>query len=351
MSGQAAPAASIVAQRYPSGRGSRGLKTLWLSYARSPQTQRNGRSFRMRRASFDIDFMAYRWHALVVSALTTFVALGSLALAGLNFGLDFTGGTVLEVQFPREANLEKVRATVTSAGFREAQVQSIGGPTTVLVRLPPSAADRDTAEIVTRALRTIDSDLVVLRSDTVGPQVGEDLAEQGGLAMLFALIGIFIYVTLRFRWKFAVGAIIATVHDAVLTVGFFSVMQWDFDLTVLGAVLAVIGYSVNDTIVVYDRIRDNFKLMRRQPVVRIVNAAVNQTLARTIVTGLTTLLVLFALLFLGGETLWGFAMALIVGIVIGTFSSVYVASAMAVLLKVSTDDFVERQRSELDALP
>lgn len=303
------------------------------------------------RARFDIDFMKYRWHAVVVSVLTTVIALGSLTWQGLNLGLDFTGGTVLEVEFSHDADLEKVRATITAAGYGEAQVQNIGGPKAVLVRLPPANAERDTADVVTTALRTIDADLVVLRADTVGPQVGEDLAEQGGLAMLFALIGIFIYVTLRFRWKFALGAIIATVHDAILTVGVFSFMQWDFDLTVLGAVLAVIGYSVNDTIVVYDRIRDNFKLMRRQPAERIVNAAVNQTLSRTIVTGLTTLLVLFALLFLGGETLFGFSMTLIVGIVIGTFSSIYVASSLALMLKVNTDDFIERPHPELDALP
>jgi preprotein translocase subunit SecF len=189
------------------------------------------------------------------------------------------------------------------------------------------------------------------RLESVGPQVGEDLAEQGGLAMLFALIMVFIYVALRFRWKLAIGAVVASVHDVIVTVGLFAVFRWQFDLIVLGSVLAVLGYSLNDTIVLYDRIRDNFRLMRRGSAEAIVNASVNQTLSRTLVTGGTTLLVVVALFFLGGDTLWGFSAALIIGILVGTYSSIYVASSMALALNVSPADFVEVKQEKVDELP
>jgi preprotein translocase subunit SecF len=200
-------------------------------------------------------------------------------------------------------------------------------------------------------LRAQDPNVTLRRVETVGPQVGEDLAEQAGLALLFAMIMIFIYVALRFRWKLAIGAIVATAHDVIVTMGFFSVLGWQFDLTVLGSVLAVLGYSLNDTIVVYDRIRDNFRLMRRGTPDAIVNASVNQTLARTLVTGVTTLLVLLALLLIAGETLRGFSVALIIGILVGTYSSIYVASAMALLLKINPSDFVVAKQEHVDDLP
>jgi preprotein translocase subunit SecF len=200
-------------------------------------------------------------------------------------------------------------------------------------------------------LRVRSPDVTLQPATTIGAQVGTDLAEQGALAMLMALIMIFIYVALRFRWKLAVGAIVATVHDVLVTVGIFSVLGWTFDLTVLGSVLAVLGYSLNDTIVVYDRIRDNFRLMRRGSPEAIVNASVNQTLARTLVTGVTSLLVLVALMFLGGDTLWGFSVCLIIGIIVGTYSSIYVASAMALALKVTPSDLAEQKRAEVDELP
>jgi preprotein translocase subunit SecF len=206
-------------------------------------------------------------------------------------------------------------------------------------------------EQVLAILRARNPDVEWRGGAAVGSQVGEDLAEQGGLAMLFALIMVFIYVTLRFRWKFAVGAIVTTLHDIIVTVGVFAIVGWQFDLTVLGSVLAVLGYSLNDTIVVYDRIRDNFRLMRRGTAVEIVNASVNQTLARTLVTGVTSLLVLTALMLLGGDTLWGFSVALIIGIVVGTYSSIYVASAMALALNVSPADLVEAKQEKVDELP
>jgi preprotein translocase subunit SecF len=220
--------------------------------------------------------------------------------------------------------------------------------------LPPIAENGTIAAVqeqVLSILRSHGSNVTLQRLESVGPQVGEDLTEQGGLAMLFALIMVFIYVMLRFRWKFAIGAIIATLHDVIVTAGVFAVMGWPFDLTVLGSLLAVLGYSLNDTIVVYDRIRDNFRLMRRGSPTEIVNASVNQTLARTLVTGVTSLLVLTALMLLAGDTLWGFSVALIIGIVVGTYSSIYVASAAALALKVSPADLIETKTEKVDELP
>ena len=235
-----------------------------------------------------------------------------------------------------------------------ALVQNFGTASDVLIRLPP-VADSEAGETLGNelltALRAEDPSVELLRTEFVGPQVGEDLTEQGGLAMLIALIMIFIYIMLRFRWKFAAGAIAALVHDVIITVGFFSVLGISFDLTVLAAVLAVIGYSLNDTIVVYDRIRENFREMRRKDAVEIVNGSINQTLSRTIITALTTLLVLIGLLFLGGQAVGGFAEALIVGIVVGTYSSIYIASAAALALQVSPTDLLPPKREEIDALP
>ena len=224
----------------------------------------------------------------------------------------------------------------------------------MLIRLPPIGDATDAATTRDRLLeilRAHDPGVEPRGAEVVSAQVGAELAEQGGLAMLFAMIMIFIYVMLRFRWKLAIGAIVATLHDVIVTVGVFSVLGWQFDLVVLGSVLAVLGYSLNDTIVVYDRIRDNFRLMRRGSPTAIVNASVNQTLGRTLVTGVTSLLVLVALLFLGGETLWGFSVALIIGIVVGTYSSIYVASAMALLLKVTPADLVAAKAEKVDELP
>jgi preprotein translocase subunit SecF len=294
--------------------------------------------------------MGMRRPAVAISAALILVSIASLALRGLNFGIDFTGGVLLEAGYETPVELENVRAALVATGFNNAVVQNFGSSTEVLIRLPPLEGGA-TIEDVLAALRAQDPTVERRESADVSPQVGEDLAEQGGLAMFFALLMIFGYVMLRFRWKFAAGAIAALVHDVIITLGFFSVVGISFDLSVLAAVLAVIGYSLNDTIVVYDRIRENFRAIRRGTAQEIINASINQTLSRTIVTGLTTLLVLVALMTLGGESVYGFSVALIVGIVVGTYSSIYVASTAALALDVSPTDLIPPKREEIDDLP
>jgi preprotein translocase subunit SecF len=302
----------------------------------------------------DFDFMRVRKPAVAASLTLILISLISIAVRGLNFGIDFTGGLLLEVDFSGPARLEDVRQALGQQGFEDALVQSFGTASDVLIRLPP-VEDSDAAEALANrvlgSLRQQDAGVELQRTEFVGPQVGQDLTEQGGLAVLFTLIMVFGYVMLRFRWKFAAGAIGALVHDVIITVGFFSVIGLTFDLTVLAAVLAVIGYSLNDTIVVYDRIRENFRLIRRGTAVQIINSSINQTMSRTIITGLTTLLVLIGLALLGGPAVFGFAIALIVGIVVGTYSSVYIASAAALFLNVSPTDLVPPKRQEVDELP
>jgi preprotein translocase subunit SecF len=286
----------------------------------------------------------------IVSALSILAVL----FHGLNWGIDFTGGVLVEVAYPGEADLVAIRSELDAAGITQAQVQTVGTLSDVLIRLPPIGDATDAATTRDRLLeilRARDPNVEPRGAEVVSAQVGAELAENGGLALLFAMIMIFIYVMLRFRWKLAIGAVVATLHDVIVTVGVFSVLNWQFDLVVLGSVLAVLGYSLNDTIVVYDRIRDNFRLMRRGSPDAIVNASVNQTLGRTLVTGVTSLLVLIALLFLGGETLWGFSVALIIGIVVGTYSSIYVASSMALLLNVTPADLVSQKAEKVDELP
>ena len=307
----------------------------------------------------NFDFVKYRRVAMVTSTTLSLLAIISIFWPGLNYGLDFTGGILVEARFAAAPELDKIRAELSGGGFEDAQVTGSGAD--VLIRLPPpegvegvepsAEAVNALRDRVLEVLRTEDPDVTILRADNVGGQVGAELFENAGLALLFALIMIFIYVMLRFRWKLAVGAIVATVHDVLVTTGIFAIAGWQFDLTVLGSILAVLGYSINDTIVVYDRIRDNFRLMRRGTPEAIVNASMNQTLARTLVTGVTTLLVLFALIFLGGDTLWGFSVALVIGIVVGTYSSIYVASSMALVLKVEQSDFVEAKKVHADELP
>jgi preprotein translocase subunit SecF len=302
----------------------------------------------------NFNFMKYRRLAMTSSSIATIVAILAIVFKGLNLGIDFTGGIDIEVGYSQEADLDEIRSELQAAGFDEARVQTIGGLSDVLIRLPPIEGSSDLAQTRDRVLEILAEqhpDVMLRGAEVVSSQVGEDLAENSALALLFALIMIFIYVMLRFRWKLAVGAIVATIHDVVVTVGVFAVLGWQFDLTVLGSVLAVLGYSLNDTIVVYDRIRDNFRLMRRGSPDAIVNASVNQTLARTLVTGVTSLLVLIALMFLGGDTLWGFSVALIIGIVVGTYSSIYVASSMALALKVAPADLVAAKQEQVDELP
>ncbi len=302
----------------------------------------------------DFNFMGRRRAATWISAILIVVSVVSLFTRGLNFGIDFTGGVLLEVGYPAAVDLEEVRATLSEYGFTEALVQNFGSASDVLVRLPPVDDPEEGAPLgneVLAALRTENPGVQLRQLEFVGPQVGEELTEQGGLAMLFALIMIFAYVMIRFRWKFAAGAIAALVHDVIITIGFFSVTGLSFDLTVLAAVLAVIGYSLNDTIVVFDRIRENFRLVRRGTAEEIVNTSINQTLARTLITGITTLLVLLAFLFLGGPAVETFAIALIAGIIIGTYSSVYTASAAALALDVSPADLIPVKREDVDELP
>ena len=301
----------------------------------------------------NIDFMGARRIALAASAVVLVLSMGSVLTRGMNFGLDFTGGDLLELSYQGEADLAGIRAALTGAGFENPLVQNFGTVTDVLVRLPlqEEAEEGETRERVLAALRAHDPAVELRRFEFVGPQVGEELTERGGLAMLIALVLIFIYVMLRFRWKFAAGTISALVHDVIVVVGFFSLFGFGFDLTILAAVLATIGYSLNDTIVVFDRIRENFRLMRRGTAEEVINRSINQMLGRTMITSLTTLLVLICLFLLGGETVSGFALALIVGVVVGTYSSIYVASAAALALNVSPADLIPPKREEIDSMP
>ena len=301
-----------------------------------------------------INFMGPRRAAVAVSIVAIVISISALVTRGLELGLDFTGGVLIEVGYDQPADLENVRAVLNGEGLPGAIVQNFGTASEVLIRLPPLEGDEEGSDLGVRvmaALRAADASVVDRRIEFVGPQIGEDLVENGGLAMLFVLLFVFVYIVLRFRWKFAAGAISALAHDVIITFGFFAIVGLEFDQSVLAAVLAVIGYSLNDTIVVYDRIRENFRLMRRGTAEAIVNTSINQTLSRTIITGITTLLVLVALLLLGGETVEGFSIALIVGIIVGTYSSIYVASAAALFLDVSPMDLVPPKREEIDEMP
>ena len=307
----------------------------------------------MDTARLNIDFMGARRLALVVSAVVLAASLVSLVARGLNFGLDFTGGDLLELTYEGEADLVGIRAALSEVGLDNAVVQNFGTTSDVMVRLPLQAEteEGDTRARVLEALQARDPTVELRRAEFVGPQVGEELTERGGLAMLIALVLIFVYVMLRFRWKFAAGTISALVHDVIVVVGFFSIFGFGFDLTILAAILATIGYSLNDTIVVFDRIRENFRLMRRGSAVEVINRSINQMLGRTMITSFTTLLVLICLFLLGGETVSGFALALIVGVVVGTYSSIYVASASALALNVTPADLIPPKREEIDSLP
>jgi preprotein translocase subunit SecF len=305
-----------------------------------------------------IDFLSQgrRRVALAISAILIAVSIASLATRGLNFGIDFTGGVLLEVGYPQEADLEKIRGIMADAGFEDAQIQRFGAATDVLLRLPPQGEGVNPNEIrdsLRNALAADEPDVDLRRVEFVGPQVGEELTEKGGLAMIFALLLIFAYVMFRFQWKFSLGAVAALAHDVIVTMGFFSIFYLPFDLTVVAAVLAVIGYSLNDTVVAFDRIRENFLALRGVSAEEAMNTSINEMLARTIITGLTTLMVLVALLTLGGESVSPFSIALIVGIIIGTYSSIYTASAIALVLKVTPQDLLppEADPDTADELP
>ncbi len=293
----------------------------------------------------NIDFMGKRFIAAVASSVVLLLCLASILFRGFDFGLDFTGGTVIELGYESPVEIADVSGPLTENGFPNAIVQYFGSRTDILIRLPPvqegeTGSAQQSDKVVSVLSQASGGDIELRRVEFVGPQVGEHLREQGGLAVLFSLIGILIYVAFRFEWRFAVGAVAALVHDVIFTVGMFSIFQIEFDLTVLAAVLAVIGYSLNDTIVIFDRIRENFRKMRKGTVLEICNRSINQTLSRTIITSGTTLLVLFALYFLGGEAIAGFSLALIIGIVVGTYSTIYIATAIAVWLGVSKADLM-----------
>ena len=293
--------------------------------------------FRIR----NVDFMRWRWHAIVLSTIVNLIGIGSFVFEGLNFGLDFTGGTIVEVGYEHPVELAQVRSALASGGFEAGTVQNFGSLKDVMIRLPPMSRQggADLSDRLYKALsHSADGKVELRRVEFVGPQVGQELAEDGFLAVFYALIGILIYVWMRFEWRLSLGAIIATIHDTIVTVAVFSLFRIEFDLTVLAAVLAVIGYSLNDTIVIFDRIRENFRKVRKGSVLEIVNLSINETMSRTIITSGTTLMVVVALYLFGGPLIHGFALALIVGIMTGTYSSIYVATASAVMLGISRAD-------------
>lgn len=309
----------------------------------------------MQKTKFNIDFMGKRKLTSLISGLLIIMSIISLSLQGLSLGIDFTGGTLIEVGYTKAADLDQVRKILKQSEFGDAIVQYFGTADDVLIRIPPrkglNSADisNKTLNLLSQNNETVD----MRRVEFVGPQVGGELKNDGGLAMIYALMGIFIYVALRFQRRFSIGAIIALIHDVTITIGIFSVFQLDFDLTVLAAILAVIGYSLNDTIVVFDRVRENFRKMREALPIEVFNVSLNQTLSRTLMTSFTTLLVLIALFIFGGETIHSFATALIVGIVVGTYSSIYVASPVTLALGISKEDLmpVQKEGSDLDTMP
>ncbi|MEM8845303.1 MAG: protein translocase subunit SecF [Pseudomonadota bacterium] len=301
-----------------------------------------------------IDFLSKRKIAWIISAILIVVSIASLTTRGLNLGIDFTGGTLVEVGYVDSVELQPIREALQDGGFEDAVVQHFGAAKDVLIRLPASDS-KDADDFSNEVLEVLrpTGNPEMRRVEFVGPQVGEELRDDGGLAILYALFGILIYVALRFEYRFSLGSVAALIHDVVLVVGFFSITQAPFDLTVLAAVLAVIGYSLNDTIVVFDRIRENFRVMRKANPTEVVNGSINQTLARTLMTSLTTLLVLFALFFIGGQVIHSFALALIVGVLVGTYSSIYIASSLLIALGVSHKDLMETEKdeSELNETP
>ncbi|MDP6163909.1 MAG: protein translocase subunit SecF [Candidatus Thioglobus sp.] len=298
-----------------------------------------------------IDFVGKRKYAMIFSAILLIASIASISFQGLKFGIDFTGGTLIELGYEKTADLEDIRLKLSEGDFKGTNVQYFGSDTEVLIQLEPQEVS--SAKLSSSIIRMLGDGIDVRRVEFVGPKVGEELTNDGGLAMLYALIGILIYVAFRFEYRFALGSIAALVHDVIITLGIFSILQIEFDLTVLAAILAVIGYSLNDTIVVFDRIRENFLSTRQVEAEPIINEALNQTLSRTLMTSLTTLLVLLALFYLGGEVIHSFAGALLIGVIIGTYSSIYVASSMILAMGISKEDMLpsEKEKKEIDARP
>ena len=300
-------------------------------------------------------FMATRRRWYLVSTVLIVAALTSFAFRGLNLGIDFTGGVVLELEFSQDANLEQVRTALEQAGFAHAAVQSFGTSRDVMVRLLPQEGEdtNKVAQNVLSAIQAQDPSVELRRTEVVGPQVGAELANKGALAIVFTFVGILIYVAFRFQWKLGVGAIVAALHDPIVILGIFSETQMTFDLPALAAILAIIGYSLNDTVVVFDRIRERFLSQRKATPAQIIDQAINETLSRTIMTHLTTMITIMALLIFGGEVLRGFSVALAIGVVVGTYSSIYIASAIALDLNLTARDLmpVQKERGSVDGMP
>jgi preprotein translocase subunit SecF len=303
--------------------------------------------------NFNIPFMSYRRVATISSLVLLVLSIGSLSFKGLNLGLDFSGGTLIEVSYEQAADLAEIRDLVFTNGFDDFQVVNFGSNSDVLIKVADKNGNSQIGDVVFKFLQAADPAIELKRIEFVGPQIGTELRDQGGLGMLVALGMILLYVAFRFQYKFALGAVAALAHDVVIIFGLFSLFSWDFDLTVLAALLAVIGYSLNDTIVVSDRIRENFRGERGYEPEEIVNKSINQTLSRTLITSLTTLLVLLALFFFGGDMIRGFSQALIIGVLIGTYSSIYVVANMLLGLSITQDDLAipEPEGAEFDDMP
>lgn len=301
----------------------------------------------------NINFMAQRKAGLLISLALTLAAIVLLATRGLNLGIDFTGGVLVEVAYPQSVELDEVRKDLAGGGYHNAIAQYFGGTTNLLIRLPPQNAS--TAEVSTRVLELLHAQergVELRRIEFVGPQVGEELTEQGSLALLFAFIGIFIYIAFRFEWKFSAGAIAALIHDALMALGFLSLFWIEFEITTVAAILALIGYSNNETVVIFDRVRENLINIRRSEIADVVNLSVNQTLLRSIITHLTTLLVCVALYVVGGPSVHSFSVTLIVGVTVATYSSIYVSTSLAVALGVTREDLLPPKLDEkTDGLP
>ena len=309
----------------------------------------------MSMKNIQFNFMRMRKVTSIISALLIIFSVFTLSYQGLNLGIDFTGGTLVEVGYPEAVNLDKLRQSFGDSEFNDVAIQYFGSAKEILIRIPPQQG-LNSADVSNKLLDLLSSNnfsAEMRRVEFVGPQVGEELREDGGLAMLYALLCIMVYIAFRFQMRFSVGAVSALIHDVIITLGFFSITRFNFDLTILAALLAVIGYSLNDTIVVFDRVRENFRKIRDKTPVEVFNISLNQTLRRTIMTSFTTLLVLIALFLLGGEIIHGFSMALIFGVLIGTYSSIYIASPVTLTLGIKKEDLmpVKKEGVDLDSQP
>ena len=303
--------------------------------------------FRFNR---DIPFMSWRRTGAVISIITFVLSVFFIATKGLNLGVDFTGGTVLEVGYNQPADLTKIRSVLADLGMSDASVQNFGTAREVLIRLPIKAdlSSAQLSEKVLAELKQSDSSVEMRRVEFVGPQVGHELLENGALALLFVSLGIVAYLAIRFEWKFGVAGIIANLHDVVIILGFFAFFQWEFSLTVLAAVLAILGYSVNESVVIFDRIRENFRKLRRASVTQIIDNAITQTMSRTVITHGSTQMVVIAMLLFGGETLYYFSLALTIGILFGIYSSIMVGSSIIMMLGVKREDLVQPEKKPLE---